>query len=454
MNSPKPEPHLLSKSTFMYGCQCPKRLWLHKFMPELKDDEDEAQTVIFQSGTDVGLLAQQLFPGGIDASPETPYLYQQSVMDTAQYIGEGHTIIYEAAFQYEGVVCAVDILVKKNNKWYAYEVKSTTKVKEQHIQDAALKYYVLSNTGIALKDFFIVHLNNEYVRYGALDINELFVIASALVEVKELQSFIEQKAAELKNVLKLKIAPEVAIGDHCYKPYDCDFYGYCSKDIEEEEPDYGEPYINKEAILTFTSELKYPLYFMDFETWMAAVPEYDGHWPYRQVNFQYSVHVQEAPGSLLQDHNYLAEGIHSPQLDFITSLLKVLGKTGSIVVYNKTFENCRLNELKEDFPDLENEITKVQKRLIDLMTPFRKNYRLPEMKGSYSIKYVLPALVPELSYASLTINNGGDASGAFYNLKDESDAEKIAEVRNALLEYCGLDTLAMVKILEKLYGVG
>jgi len=445
--------HLLSKSTFMSGCQCPKRLWLHKFMPEARDEEDEAQTVIFQRGTDVGLLAQQLFPGGVDARPVDTYSYQQSVADTARYISEGHTIIYEAAFQHNGLLCAVDMLVKKKNKWYAYEVKSSCSVKPPHVQDAAWQYYVITNAGITLEDFFIVHLNGKYVRHGILDISRLFTPASVLDQALNLQSFIKEKAEELKKVLKLKTAPVVEVGAHCNKPYPCDFYGFCSKDIDEEKPDYGEAYINVEAIQEFTSDLEYPLYFMDFETWMTGVPEYDGHWPYRQISFQFSVHVQQRPNASLKHYSYLAEDTHSPQQQFINELLKVLGKNGSIVVYNQSFENRLLKELKEEFPHFEKAISAVQKRLVDLMSPFRRNYRLPEMHGSYSLKSVLPALVPKLSYELLEISNGGDASAAFYNLKDETDAVKIMEARNALLEYCGMDTMAMVKILKKLKEV-
>lgn len=445
--------HILSKSTFMYGCQCPKRLWMHKRMPEVRDEEDEEQTAIFQRGTDVGLLARQLFPGGIDASPATPYLYQQSVADTARYIGQGHTIIYEAAFQYEGILCAIDILVKKNNKWYAYEVKSSTSVKEPQVQDAALQYYVITRAGMSLGDFCIVHLNNQYVRYGELNIQQLFTPTSVLEKVQEMQAFIEEKAIELKRVLQQKTMPEIAMGAQCDNPYPCDFYGFCSKNIEVATPDYGKPFINKKLIREFTNALQYPLYFMDFETWMTAVPEQDGHWPYRQVNFQFSVHIKKSPVADLIHHYYLAEGTHSSQKEFIDELLMVTGSKGSILVYSLSFENSRLNELKDEFPALAKKITAVQKRMVDLMAPFRKNYRLPGMQGSYSIKYVLPALVPELNYDSLSIGNGSDASAAFYNLKLETDEGKIDEVRKALLEYCGLDTLAMVKLLEKLFKI-
>ncbi len=449
-----PPRHILSKSTFMYGCQCPKRLWLHKFMPAFRDEADEAQTAIFQQGTNVGLLAQQLFPGGIDASPVDTFSYQQSVADTARYISEGHTVIYEAAFQYEGILCAVDILVKRGDQWVAYEVKSSTGVKDPFVQDAALQYYVITNAGLPLQDFFIVHLNRAYIRYGDLDIPQLFSSASVLERVQELQPFINEKIAELKNVLKLKDAPVIEVGTHCKKPYPCDFYGFCSKDTEEVQPDYGEAYINEEAIRAFVGTLQYPLYFMDFETWMCGVPEYDGHWPYRQVNFQFSVHVQQAPDAPLQHVEYLADGPHSPQQEFIETLLETLGTEGSIVVFNRAFENTRLRELKAEFPSWEKAILAAQERIVDLMVPFRrKEYYLTEMKGSYSIKYVLPAMVPELSYASLPIGNGTDASAAFFNLRHVMDDKEKQTTRLALLEYCKLDTLAMVKILEKLRGI-
>jgi hypothetical protein len=147
-------------------------------MPDVRDEEDEEQTAIFQRGADVGLLARQLFPGGVDASPLTPYLYQKSVADTARFVSQGHKIIYEAAFQYEGILCAIDILVNKKNKWFAYEVKSSTSVKTPQIQDAALQYYVINNAGLNLEDFSIVHLNGDYVRHGALNISKLFTPTS------------------------------------------------------------------------------------------------------------------------------------------------------------------------------------------------------------------------------------------------------------------------------------
>lgn len=450
MKSPEATSHLLSKSTFMYGCQCPKRLWLHKKRPDLKDAEEETQTTLFQTGTDVGMLARQRFPGGVDASPPDAFQFQKAVAATYRYIQEGATVIYEAAFQYQGVLAAVDVLVKKNGLWYAYEVKSTTSVKEPHIQDAAFQYYVITNAGIPLSDFFILHLNTDYVRYGALDVAALFTPTSVLKEVKERQSFIETKLPELKKVLQLTKEPAIAPGDHCFDPYDCDFYSYCTQEMEEEKADWGEPYINEEAIRSFIRELEYPLYFMDFETWMTAVPEQDGHWPYRQVPFQFSLHIQKKRSGDIKHVAYLAEGPHEPHRVFAEQLLAAAGTKGSVLVYNKSFENSILKHLKEEFEDMATAIEQLQNRLVDLMPPFRKHYRLPEMQGSYSIKYVLPALVPELSYDTLEIGNGGDASAAFYNLKHARYAGEVQKIREALLQYCKLDTWGMVKILEHL----
>lgn len=452
---PLPLRHILSKSTFMYGCQCPKRLWLHKYRPEVRDEMDEEQEAVFQRGIDVGKLAEQLFPGGVDARPETPFAYQQSVADTARYIAEGKDIIYEAAFQYEGLLCAVDILVKQGNQWYAYEVKSTSKVKDQHIPDAAFQYYVITQAGLELADFSIVHLNTSYIRYGDLNVQELFTAESVLNHVLPMQEFIHEKGIALKTVVaNKKEMPEVEVGDHCYRPYNCDFLGFCYEGIDDEtEEDYGEPYINEEAVRSFLSQLEYPIYHIDFESWRAVVPEYDGHWPFRQVCFQYSVQVERAPGAEPENYAYLAEGTHSSSLEFIESLLGVLGTQGTVLVYNISFEKPRLKELMNEYPQHTEAIQNVIDRIVDLMKPFRKDYRTPEMQGKWTIKKVLPALVPELSYNELTIGNGTDASNAFYHLHHTRNPDDVKRTRAALLEYCKLDTLAMVKLLGVLRGI-
>jgi Domain of unknown function(DUF2779) len=306
-------------------------------------------------------------------------------------------------------------------------------------------------SGLPLEDIFITHLNRKYTRCGELDLKQLFTSVSVKNEVSQLQPFIAAKASDLKTILQLQLPPRMEMGDQCNNPYPCDFQSYCSSGLPEDEPEGS--YINHAAIREFLEQLQYPLYFLDFETWMTAVPEYDGHWPYRQVPFQFSLHVQGTPDSELQYHYYLADRPGNNQLKFAENLLAVAGTEGSVIVYNKTFENMILSQLKNEFPQLKKSIGNVQGRLVDLMVPFKKNYRLPEMNWSYSIKHVLPALVPDLDYQALTINNGTDAATAFYNLKYEADEEKKQATRRALLEYCGLDTLGMVKILGELQNV-
>ncbi len=449
-----PQRHILSKSTFMYGSQCLKRLWLHKFNPSVRDEEDEAMTALFQSGTDVGLLAQKRYYGGIDASPVDAFHYQQSVVDTSNLIARGAKVIYEAAFQFDGVLAAMDIMVKRKDKWYAYEVKSSTSVKEPYLQDAALQYHVITNSGIELEDIFILHLNNKYILNGELDLQQLFSPTSIMQEVRERQESVALKIEELKTMLATKQLPEISVGPHCNIPYSCDFQGYCFKDMKPEILDYGVPSIDKEGIATFLGTLKYPLYFLDFETWCTPIPEQDGQWPYRQMPFQFSLHSQQVEGGAIKHYEYLAENKTTNLLLFVEVLLRNIGDNGSILVYNKAFENTRLRELKEQFPQYEKAISILQDRLVDLMTPFRtKQYYLPEMEGSYSIKQVLPALIPDLRYDDLLISEGGEASSAFYNLDKCQDTDSKAEIRTALLNYCQLDTYAMVKILEKLKEV-
>lgn len=445
--------HVLSKSTFMRGCQCNKSLWLYKNRNDLRGEISQGQELIFQRGTDVGILARDLFPGGVDASPVDAFHYQQSVKDTASYIEAGHKVIYEAAFQFDGILAAIDILVRKKGKWYAYEVKSSTQVKPQFIQDVALQYYVISNSGLKLEEIYLIHINNTYVKDGPLELDELFTVVPLKKEVKVLQTFVAEKEKELKGVVKLKSMPDVDVGPHCTKPYDCDFYDFCWKDIHVDSKQQEE-IINKKEIKLFLKQLEYPIYYMDFETFMQPVPEYDGHWPYRQIPFQYSIHKQLSKKMELEHFDFLSDNNADPCGDFIKCLLNNIGNKGSVIVYNKSFENSRLEELIDDFPKLKKQIQNIQARLIDLMVPFRKkHFYLPAMNGSYSIKNVLPAMVPELTYEGLTIGNGNDASVEFYNLRFETDEGKVRVTRNALLEYCHLDTMAMVKILEKLMKV-
>lgn len=441
--------HILSKSTFMRGCQCPLSLYLHKFKPDLRNEEDEEQQAIYQAGTNIGILAQQVFPGGVNAEPPDPFSYHISVEKTKELIVSGTKVIYEAAFNFNGLLCAIDILVKKGNKWLAYEVKNTTKTKPQHVMDASFQYFVMTACGLQIQDIFIMHLNTAYVKRGPIDIQQLFAADSIKSEVLENQEFINTKAKELLKLLADKKEPSVEPGPHCFKPYDCDFTEHCWKNVEEEEEDHGELSINKKAIKAFIKELEYPLFFFDFETVSHPVPVYDESRPYQQVPFQYSLHIQQSPNSELEHRYFLGDGRNDPRETLIQTLIDDTGNKGSILVWYAPFENGKLKDLARDFPNYAEQLEAILNRIADLYLPFKQgHYRHPEFEGSSSIKKVLPVLVPELSYMDLEIQEGNTASTIYASILEDDFDGDIEQIRQNLLDYCHLDTLAMVKIYE------
>ena len=221
----------LSKSTFIRGLQCEKSLYLYKHHYRLKDTTPTSLQAVFDQGTNIGLLAQELFPNGADASPENHFKMVESVRKTLDFINQGESIIYEATFQYNNVLAALDILVKDEEGWKAYEVKSSTKVSETYIKDAAIQYYTITNSGVDLKDISIVHINNQYTKDGELDIHQLFTIESVYDQVLEFLPRIPNEVRRLKNIIESPEVPNVDIGNHCSDPYDCDFKGTCWKHI-------------------------------------------------------------------------------------------------------------------------------------------------------------------------------------------------------------------------------
>ncbi len=492
------EKPILSKSTYIRGLQCEKSLYLYKHNYNLRDGISSQLQAIFNQGHQVGFLSQQLFPNGVDASPSDHFKIQESVQKTKDYIENGESIIYEATFQFNGVIVALDILVKENDGWRAYEVKSSTSISDTYINDTSIQYYTITNSGIELKDISVIYINNQYIKQGDLDINELFNIESVLDKVKEVVPSIPNQIESFKKLISQDSVPNIDIGVHCSSPYSCDFIGHCWKHI----PDYSifnisrlntntkfdlyqkgiikfdqldlssallngnqqiqvlseleqKTYLDEPNIQNFVNNLQYPVYYLDFETMTSAVPIYDNSKPYQQLVFQYSLHIQTEKGGL-EHREYLAEANPNidPRINFIKQLINDCGNYGDILVYNIGFERGKLNELITIFPIYTFEINNIIGRMKDLMIPFQKKwYYTPEMKGSYSIKYVLPALVPELSYQDLEIKEGGTASSIFTQMVMGVFEGDIDKTKMDLLEYCKMDTYAMVKIVEKLKEV-
>lgn len=479
----------LSKSLFIRGLQCHKSLYLDRYHPELKDEVTEAQSRLFEVGSEVGLLARDLFPGGIEI-PYEGYTLQEQIERTAAAMREGTVTIYEAAFEYNGLFMKADILNKGPRGWDLFEVKATSEVKDVHVHDVAYQYHVLTGAGVDVLSANVVHLNNQYVREGAIDVSNLFTIEDVTDPVKEREVFVASEIVRMRETLSGD-APRIDIDTYCDDPYPCDFQSHCWQHIPEDsvfdlrqrgarpfdlyrqgiillegvplemvsgsqlmqvEAFQGKKeYVNIEGVREFIDTLWYPLYFLDFETFMSAIPPFDGLRPYQQVPFQYSLHFIEREGADLGHYEFLAEPNVDPRPDLADKLLKEIPDNACIVAYNATFEITRLRELARFLPQYSMRLDAIIENIRDLMVPFRKGsiYHW-QMKGSYSQKAVLPALVPQLSYEDMEVANGGMAMDAYARMCGCDDPDETANIRRALLDYCKLDTLGMVRILETL----
>jgi hypothetical protein len=463
---------MISKSSFIRGMQCRKSLWLHFYLPEERDEISESQQQIFDNGHNVGLLAQQLFPGGVDASRGEYEKVQEAAAYTAALIDGGQPVIYEAAFSDGETLCYMDILVKEADGWAAYEVKASTQVKEYQIKDVAFQYYVITRSGLPLKRISLVHINNQYVRHGELDLQQLFTVEEMTRRILPMQKDIPAALLSLQEMLKSGVFPDIAMGTQCNKPFSCDFLDFCRQScvVEEEEVNVRQASRDQDALDEFLADLEFPLYYMDFETIQFAVPRYDESRPYQQIPFQYSLHVQASSeiakwrdsenngrregekASDLTHYEFLGTPPDDPRPKFIESLLARIGESGSIIVWNQAFEKTRLKEIARDFPEYATRIELLFDRFADLMVPFRrKHLYMPEMNDSYSLKAVLPALIPDLSYSDLNIQEGGTASLTYESLYYDVEPDSARLKRDNLLEYCKMDTLSMVKILKQLW---
>jgi hypothetical protein len=489
----------ISKSKYVAGVQCAKREYLEVHRPELAASVDDGR---MQQGLEVGSLARQMFPGGVLVAADYKHL-SDAIRDTRELVANREVpAIFEATFEHSGVLVRADVLKRNSGGFHLTEVKSSTKVKPEHTDDVSIQKYVMQGCGLRVMDTNVMRLSRDYVYDGALaaDGRRVYDI-SRLFATEELQPYgdgqVSRTLDEQFRVLAQPQPPNIVPSSRCTSPYDCEFYDHChpvwadgdirslpiagckieallsggitsiaqlpSQIVLKEQFHLTakecrfalgakEKGVQINPVLAAELEaLRYPLYFMDFETVFPALPLFAGLRPYDQLPFQWSVHVQRQPGAALEHHEFLATDNNDPRSDFISSLCAVMGEIGNIVVYNETFESQRLSELTSWPPGFAGRIENIQGRLWDLLPRMRKHVYHPAFAGSYSLKYVLPALIPEMTYEGMAVGNGTEAGVAWEQLvRGGLDGAEREKTRKALLDYCGMDTMAMVRLLEKL----
>ena len=474
------------------GRQCSKLLWFRYNAKDQIPAPDESQQAVFDQGHEVGELAQQLFPDGIEIDTK-PGEFDAAIRLTTEALKQRRPI-YEATFSFGSGYARADILVPvAGDAWDLVEVKSTTSLKDEvHLPDIAFQAFVLTGADIKLRKCFLAHINNEFVRQGPIDPQKFFTLAEVTNAVATMSPEIADQIAAMQRVIGAKSHPDVQIGPQCDSPYTCALHDRCwsflpeasvftlyrggqkafsllehgiqkiadiPADVELTENQSiqrstllaGQPHIDHPALAAFLGQLEYPISYLDFETIGTAIPLFDGVKPYQQVPFQYSLHIARSANTKVEHRSFLAEGTADPRPEFMRQLVKELPATGSVVTYNASFETSRLNECCELLPEFKPWLRKVTPRVVDLLLPFRGfRYHHPDQNGSNSMKAVLPALTGK-GYESLTIQEGGTASREFLRVTfGNVTAAERRRVRKALEEYCGLDTLGMVQIVDQL----
>lgn len=486
----------LSKSRFTLGVRCEKLLWLSCYKKE--EMEDLNNDNVFENGNIVGELARSLF--GKYTLINYDENYEKMINDTKIELLNKPNIICEASFNYLGNFCSVDILKNDVDGIELYEVKSSTEVKDIYIDDASYQTWVLTSLGFNVKKAAIVYVNNKYLREEKFDINKYFNIKDItnLIDLKK----VEEKVKKLKKIVNSSSEPDIDLSLSCHSPYSCPFFKYCTKklptpnifdigwatsfnkklelykkqiityeDLKKSKSlnkkamnqieiylDNKEKIIDKEKIKKLLDTFKFPLYFLDFESFQPPIPEIVNTHPYQQICFQYSLHYYlEENGTLFHKEFLSSDYDGNPMYLLCKRLCEDIPLNSCVLVYNDSFEKSRLTEMSDIFLEFRSHLINIRDNIIDLLPPFKnQDYYVKEMGGSASIKKVLPALFPNdesLDYHNLEqVHKGDEASSAFLSLKNLDEKEE-KELRENMLIYCSLDTYAMVKIYEKLKEV-
>ncbi|MDH3957386.1 MAG: DUF2779 domain-containing protein [Desulfobacteraceae bacterium] len=483
---------MLSKSRYLSGLQCHLRLWNSCFNRELASEVTPAQQALFGTGQEVGELATRLFPEGV-LIREDHFHHEEAVQTTRNIVQDPSvSTIFEAAFLYHDVRIRVDILKRLDNgQWNMIEVKSSTSVKDIHLPDVAIQYYVLKASGLNINRAFLLLINNQYVYDGSnFDLENFFSFYDVTDEVLSIQNEIPSSIDEQHQMLSAADAPLVQPSRHCNTPFICEFWEYCTKDMPahwifdlygvsqkkfdeltgmnvediKDIPDAfnltelqermrkcvknNETFISKRLHAQLT-DVEYPVHFLDFETVNPAIPRYAHTSPYQVIPFQWSDHILYEDGSLAHKE-YLCDDDRDPRDDFTRTLLHALGQKGTIFIYT-TYEKTIIERLAEYLPQYRDDLLRIPYRFKDLCAMIRNYFYHPGFHGSFSLKFVLPVLVPEMRYDTLSIKDGSHASFEYLRMiHPDTVSEEKEKIKEDLLVYCSQDTLAMVRIREQL----
>jgi hypothetical protein len=481
----------LSKSRLVAHRQCPKRLWLQTFRRDLGRPSEAAENRMAQ-GHMVGAAARQLFPEGRLIGHVTDL--SAALDDTRTALAApGDVTLFEPALRHGDVLVRVDVLVRRRDRYRLIEVKASTRVKDYQVTDAGIQTWVARGAGLDVERTELAHINSQFVdagdgRYGGL-FTQVDVSAAILPLQDEIPGWIAAAQRDLAGPM-----PAVAVGAQCADPFECEFTGFCApesaeypvtilpngaklarqlredgfadlRDVPADRLSRADHLRVWRATAAGHAELlpgaadvlaalSWPRYFLDFETVGPAVPRWQGTRPYQKIPMQWSCHRQDADGMLAQLPPFLDTTGADPRRGFAEALVAAIGNTGPIMVYNAAFERSVIMELANALPALTHALVAMADRIFDLLPLAREHYYHPDMMGSWSIKRVLPTIAPDLDYAHLgEVRSGDMVEPVYFEMVDPATpvARRNAIVQ-ALLTYCALDTLAMVRLAAFLAG--
>ena len=475
----------LGKSTILAAHQCARRLWLTCFAPELAGPPDSRGESIRDAARAVVVKARECFPGGILVDDED---FARAVSRTEALLRDPTVgALFDAAFVHDGIRIRVDVLERmRSGAWGIREAKSAARVKDAYLDDVAVQRYVLEGAGLTIESVEVLHLDTRYVRDGEIEWQRLFARTDVTVSVAERVPGVAAIVRGLQQQLNATAAPVVEPSAHCWTPYGCEFWTHCTRakpvdwiyhlpqirtarrdaleaagiDRITDIPDdaevgviptrirdvlrSGRPFVSPDLAAAL-ADFGPPAFYLDFETMNAAIPLYSGTRPFEQIPMQWSLHRLDADGGLTH-RAFLADGGTDPRRDVAETLLAAVGDAAEPIIVYSDFESMVLAALALALPDLATALDSVRERLRDLWAIVRRHVYHPAFGYSFSLKSVVPALVPDFGWADLAeIADGYQASRAFDRLDDEP-------TRRALLAYCERDTRALVELHSALRG--